>query len=198
MALTMRPMIGCLQPAQMIAAVGSILAGVRKSGEDRDGPGREIEGISGSSEETEMTGSPANAMALRGDSTSWGSTMMGGMLMVGTVIDKALMLRSSPPSLLSLTVDGCRRGTPLAMPPGMPLSKLLLLLTTTGGLGSGRLPNRSRDLIEEIVSDLSMVAWMGEGVRMAGETGDGGIEGVGRGRGRAGFVTTGCGRDRVR
>ena len=73
---------------------------------------------------------------------------------------------SSLPS--SLTTDGCFLRVPSpADVVGMPRSRLLELLTPTGGFGSGLFPGelkpiRSSDLMDERVSDRSMVACTGE------------------------------------
>ncbi len=73
---------------------------------------------------------------------------------------------SSLPS--SLTTKGCflRRPVPNTVV-GIPLSRLFELLTPPGGLGSGLLPEelkpiRSSDLMDDKVSDRSIVACLGE------------------------------------
>lgn len=69
----------------------------------------------------------------------------------------------------SSTVDGCLRCEVFKGLGATPLSRLLELFTPTGGFGNGLRPDGkptlSRDLIDEMVSERSMTACMGDGVR---------------------------------
>jgi len=158
-ALTIRPMMGCPQPAHMIATFESMPPG-RECPDDTAMAGRaaiSTPDVLPASESSESEsgrlndGSGENFAGVRMSLTAMvgpGSTVMlgicsgtvsGGETMVGTTMSRG-GTGANPCSSSSATTDGCFRSSRLTVssPEGIPRSRLLELFTPTGVRGRGR------------------------------------------------------------